>query len=686
MMISPGKVWTAGILGALLLSGIAAEKTDFSKGRPEKKASAVFHREAGNSYTLRIDDPHWDSALRILPPDGQKFWDLTEGDILAADVKNLSPNRQLRLNMQISSGSRKTKDYQDANVGIGLNPGEERTIRLRIPHKFRNIMPKGVPGPRTLDGAKVDAVQFFMQWPFEQKEKGLLNCRISNLRLEKNSAQAGKTEEKNFFPFMDRYGQYIHADWNGKIKSDKDLKRNRIAEEAELAKTKRPAEWNRFGGWQNGPKLKATGAFRTEKYQGKWYLVDPDGRLFFSHGIDVLIPQTDSTATKKHEHWFASARPLPTHMAFSDSNLKIKFGKEHYTPDFYRLLTRRLEAWGINTIGNWGRRELMETGKTPYTLQLTDFNYRMPRYKESKIKFYDVFDPVYAESMRTLLARRAKEDEMTRKSLTDPMCIGYFIDNELNFGNRRAHELFQIVLKTPPAQAAKKELLNDLKTKYKEIGNLNKIWKTAYPSWEALLNSKTVPQGNGYREDANAFLRKAVNRYFELCREGIKNTAPHRLYLGTRFISTDAVRPVLYEASKKYSDVLSVNIYAHSCANFGNSPDFPDMPVIIGEFHFGIFTPAMFSASLCPVGTTQQERAIAYKRFLEGALVNPKIVGAHWFQYRDQPLTGRWDGEGYPIGFVDVADTPYPELTRAAREIGEKMYQIRQTGKLSKDN
>ena len=68
--------------------------------------------------------------------------------------------------------------------------------------------------------------------------------------------------------------------------------------------------------------------------------------------------------------------------------------------------------------------------------------------------------------------------------------------------------------------------------------------------------------------------------------------------------------------------------------------------------------------------------------FLQGALVHPKIVGTHWFQFRDQPLTGRWDGEGYAIGFVDVADTPYPEMTKAARAVGEGMYRYRQRGKL----
>ena len=84
----------------------------------------------------------------------------------------------------------------------------------------------------------------------------------------------------------------------------------------------------------------------------------------------------------------------------------------------------------------------------------------------------------------------------------------------------------------------------------------------------------------------------------------------------------------------------------------------------------------MFSPGLCPVGD-QCERARSFRRVVEGALRHPLFVGSHWFQWRDQPLVGRGDGENYQIGFVDVCDRPYPKLAEAARAIGESMYGIR---------
>ena len=52
-------------------------------------------------------------------------------------------------------------------------------------------------------------------------------------------------------------------------------------------------------------------------------------------------------------------------------------------------------------------------------------------------------------------------------------------------------------------------------------------------------------------------------------------------------------------------------------------------------------------------------------------------MGTHWFQYKDQATTGRGDGENYQIGFIDICDTPYPEIIAAARNTGDTMYPYR---------
>ncbi len=97
-------------------------------------------------------------------------------------------------------------------------------------------------------------------------------------------------EERLFFPFVDRFGQNAHETWPGKVGSDSVLRQRTVDEECDLKS--RPGcaipGADRFGGWGEGPQLKATGLFRTEKVNGRWHFVDPDGRLFFSLGVNCV--------------------------------------------------------------------------------------------------------------------------------------------------------------------------------------------------------------------------------------------------------------------------------------------------------------------------------------------------------------------------------------------------------------
>ncbi len=674
-------------LALLLVAGVNAGAASLSISsdqlKPKGSAKVDLVSEQPATLAIRFDEPAWDSGVTLLPPQGREFWDLSAGKILSVDVENTSSEKQLRLTMQITSGSKEEKNLHRVNSGIALNPGEKRTLNLLIPHRANHAAPEGVPGPRFVDSDKVTMIEFFIQWPFESKQKGLADYRLSDLRMTGDAEKPTAPTGDAFFPYIDVYGQYMHSDWPEKIRSDDDLKKEHSKELASLNASKRPAAWNRFGGWANGPLLKSTGNFRTEKYKGKWWLVDPEGRLFFSHGIDVLHAHTDATRTQDHEKWFSF--PVKTWTApFTDWNLEKKYGKKDYSSEFFDTLGKRLESWGMNTIGDWGKADLILKSRMPYTLELTSHNSKSPQIEGSKLKFYDVFDPAYVQRMKTLIKTEAAKRPEVAKSLTDPLCIGYFIDNELNFGNRGRQILGDDVIKSPAKQPSKQEWVKDLKAKYGKIGKLNSAWGTTYVDWDAVLATTEAPDSKGFKADSEIFFLKSVEQYFRLCRDSIKTVAPNRLYLGCRFISTDAVRKSLYDASKKYCDVLTVNVYAHSTANIAGDK-FPDMPVLIGEFHFGILDRGMFSAGLAPTGTTQAERAVAYTRFVQGALTSTHIVGTHWFQFRDQPLTGRWDGEGYQIGFVDVADTPYTELTRAAREVGENMYAYRLRGKLAND-
>ena len=650
---------------------------------------AEIRRDGDDVVALRMPSAEWSCGLRVDPPEGRRSLDLSGGKWLAVDVENCSPHRQMRLTMHVSSGGANSEAADHAvanftknraiNTGIALNPGEKGTMRLLLPHPDIYASPEGVPGPFLVDTRHVNAIEFQCQWPFEDEFRWLVDCRLSNLRLEGVPDTARAIPADRFLPFIDRYGQFAHSEWPGKVHNDDDLRADLAREEAEIAASPRPASWDRFGGWKDGPKLRATGRFRTEKVDGKWWLVTPEGHLFFSTGIDVVRNNTDSSDGSKHPDWHETPVPPNHQMAYPDWNLRKKFGKDDYLADYYAFVQRRLPAWGQNTIGNWGARELLCSATVPYVLSLGE-NERSIPHVPGGLKFYDVFDERFVPALRAHIAKRFREDPAAAHARTDPLCIGFFFDNELQFNPCVAK-----AVAAPFAEcAAKRELLRRAHAKYGRdgIAALNAAWGTAFPDWEAAKAMTAEPKGPGWREDRNAFQRDWYDRYFREVKAALAEAAPGALYLGCRFVGFRQ-SGLLWDAAARHCDVVSVNAYANSIANISKKimAGGVQKPILLGEFHFGCLDRGMFKASLCPVGD-QAERGRSYARLVQGALLHPLVVGCHWFQYRDQPLIGRGDGEAYQCGFVDGTDRPYRELCDAARAIGETMYGIRSSGRL----
>ncbi len=422
------------------------------------------------------------------------------------------------------------------------------------------------------------------------------------------------------------------------------------------------------------------------KHEGRWWLVDPAGRLFWSHGVDCVgssnatpisdreayfknLPEEDSPFARFYgsgswapHGYYKDHSPYRTY-DFSRANLLRKYGD-----DFERLFAerthRRFRSWGINTIANWSDESIYLMRKTPYTATIHFEARRLEGSEGYWGKFYDVFDPSFRQQLRNRLAREKD------RSAGDPWCIGYFVHNELSWGDDTSLAVAALV--SPADQPAKKVFVEDLRAKYGTIAKLNETWGTAHGSWQDLLDSQAAPDKQKASEDLQAFYDKTARTYFATIRDELRKVAPQQLYLGCRFAW---VNDIAARAAADFCDVVSYNRYTYNVEDL-ELPGQIDMPLIIGEFHFGALDRGMFHTGLRST-KNQQDRAETYARYVQGALRNPYIVGTHWFQYKDQATTGRGDGENYQIGFVDICDTPYPEIVGKAREVGYSMYPYR---------
>jgi hypothetical protein len=277
-------------------------------------------------------------------------------------------------------------------------------------------------------------------------------------------------------------------------------------------------------------------------------------------------------------------------------------------------------------------------------------------------KLADVFDPKFAESAESSVAGVAK------RYADNPLCIGYFVDNELSWQTIRVG-----TLASPPDQQCRVELVRRLKDTYGTLGGLNKAWGTDAEDWDSLRVPKRA--NDTCKRDLDQFVYAFARRYFDTVKTAVASHAPNQLYLGCRF--STAPRQVV-RACADVADVVSCNLYRRTVApdKWTGENDL-GKPVIIGEFHFGALDRGMFHTGL--VATRDQAaRAESYARYVRSVAANPAFVGCHWFQYIDEPITGRfWDGENYNIGFVNVVDSPYPELVEAAKKVHAEIYEQR---------
>lgn len=658
-----------------------------SENRPvseNARADLVVGEEGVPILQIRPKEGADSATVRFKPQAGT--WNLERFRYVGVELRNGSQSRlQLQWRAR-SKGQSLGRDYI-------LEPKEEVllrvTLRRAVPEPLKDVFfgmrgfPELLDPQRGIEVSTIEEVSLVLRNP--PPNTVLEVKRVSASGIFRTPPWWGGNTA-TLFPLIDSFGQYRHRDWPGKILQESDFARRIQEEDADLAAHPGPADWDAYGGWADGPQLEATGHFRVVQHGGRWWLVDPEGKLFWSHGIDCVRATTATTPITDREHWFelpprdgpfgvfygrASWAPHGYYQnkgpyetfCFSGANLLRKYGP-NWENTFNERIHRRLRSWGLNTIGNWSDPAIYRRQRTPYVVTLSSGARKIEGSTGYWGKFADPFDPDFDKG---LLEAMRREAELSAK---DPWCLGYFVDNELSWGDELS--LAVATVRSPADQPAKRVFLQRLQQKYGEVTKLNAVWGTSFSSWQDFLDNTAEVDQKKAREDLAAFYTEVAETYFRRCRDAVKKFAPDKLYLGCRFawVNDRAVR-----AAAQFCDVISFNRYEITLASL-RLPQGIDKPVIIGEFHFGALDRGMFHPGLREAAD-QIDRAECYRRYVKSALEHPQIVGTHWFQLMDQATTGRGDGENYQIGFLDVCDSPYPEIIQASRDIGNVLYQLR---------
>ena len=328
------------------------------------------------------------------------------------------------------------------------------------------------------------------------------------------------------------------------------------------------------------------------------------------------------------------------------------------------LVEGQLRRWGFNGIGNWSDTTFAQRVRLPFVTQLEP---QFPRTARIFRDFPDVYSPDFEVDA-------AEYSQKLGAFADDPCLLGYFLMNEPKWGFSGLLPAEGMLRHTARCHT-RDVLVNCLKARYgHDETALQRAWGSGAVTFGRLQAGRwqgAMPDGAS--EDLKAFSQQMAERFFGVLSDACRARAPHHLNLGARYY----IRPPdwLLPAMARF-DVLSVNCYdiripeshGEACAILGK-------PLLVGEWHFGATDRGLPTPGICAV-PNQADRARAFRVYLEHAASLPWCVGAHFFQLNDQQFLGRFDGENFNIGLVNVALQPYPDLLAAARQSHERLYAV----------
>lgn len=484
---------------------------------------------------------------------------------------------------------------------------------------------------------------------------------------------------RQYAPYFDRYGQSIHATFPGKITSDADLTTAAAEEETRLAAWGDPPGYDRYGGVAGaGWRSDATGYYRVLERNGIWWLISPDGNPCFYTGLDtapaVDWDRTPVTGRTNLFEWFPPKTAPYTRLWGRDSwwqgdgtedvgyagvNLVRKYG-EGWETKAVESTVRRMRVWGFTGFGKWNSGE----GKAPVLPVLSRGD--VP----SVDRHPDIFDTAIQQRFRNALEWQIKDRR------TDPLVVGWSLGNE--FDEIITAEETRNILAKGSGVAAKRALVDEaMRSLYGgDVARLAKAWGINAVKLEDIYASRPSASAG----DVEALRKYYARAYYGWVYQAIKELDPNHLYFGGWIVPGWWENESDWDLIAEFVDVIGYDRYADRF-----SDDTLDgyirrtgKPVLCGEFGFPAHYNLMRGYHQYPVASTvdDAESGDAYMRWIADAARHPYAVGVGWFQYRDEPVSGRGPGQGpelvygenFAFGMVDVGDRPKWDLVTRVRE------------------
>ena len=479
-------------------------------------------------------------------------------------------------------------------------------------------------------------------------------------------------------PIVDRYGQYLKEDWQGKIKSDDDLKAD-AQREAPLLKISSfdSALFDSYGGVKGIGGFEAKGVFYIAKLDGRFFFVTPDGNPYFMVGVDAVGWTEGGYSTPLFENDAPRDvfQELPVKGEFPDAyqgrkvnfltaNLQRKYGAD-YKRVAAEVVRKRLLLWGFNSTAKWG------WGTTvPGFPYIEDCTFKSVKRFGGISRFIDPFDSGFQtaieEDIQKVVAKRG----------SDKMLLAYSFENENGWGDEYAPQL----LRTDNGFAARTAFVDFLIDR--NGGNLKAVadllGAASSTSREALL-AATLSGDKVSKDDASAFMAKASARYHEILRDSLRKYDSKHLLTGASHCAHQS--PSWIYAALPFVDFISFNEYMIDSKWIGEhlaALQKADRPYIVTEYSFVQDRRGMRFYNSRNTMRTEAARGLAYRYDSELNASRPLCMGLGYFIFFDQPLTMRSlpNGECCNFGIVNQADQPYWDMVAEVEKSNARLFDV----------
>jgi len=502
------------------------------------------------------------------------------------------------------------------------------------------------------------------------------------------ASQAGVPAEVPRKFVVDKFGQSVRKEYQGKVTSEQELKDD-VAKDKAYFDSLQEAPRDAYGGLPgSGEKyqLRKTGFFRLDKVNNRDILVDPEGNIFYHLGVCSMATYQTQTVVRGREKIFEWLPPkdgdyadvwLPADRtgvtSYYLANWVRKYGIPFDVEEWTGMQIHRLRKWGFNSggIGSLQNKTMMSEhfAYTPGLPLGVKGGQRLTNMK-GVTRMYDPFAPGTEETMDKAYA------ENIAPNAGNPNILGYYIENEVKYEN---------VPKLVPAQKSdspsKLRLVQLLSEKYQgDINTFNAAWaaKAPFKSFDELKDGTLFVTTEAAVADMKAFMELFLEAHYAMVARIFRKYDSNHLLLGSRWQPGTSNNEMLVRIASKYTDIISVNYYTSAIeeAFLKRIHDWSGgKPMLMSEWNY-----CSNDQGLVGSGDSQKTRGLAYRNYVETTAALPFVIGEQWFTYPDQPFTGRWfegfNGEGGNTGLINVADRPYFDFVNECKKTNDDIYKI----------